>query len=1056
MTDAGTRTDSLLSFECDQYQRYALLRRLVFATHAARRERGQEVRVLDVGSGPERLTETFLGDGFFVTRCDVESFGDESIVVVNPDEPLPFAEAEFDVVVALEVLEHVHPAARAQFIRECLRVARDLVVLTCPDGRTEVAGAERRISSVFELLTGRPHPFLQEHAEYGLPQEEEVRKLLDATGVPYLVAGNSRLDRWEGFLLLDQFLRTTDRGPEVASEIYRRANSSFPLRSDENPYRKFYVAWMARLDAAVREGLSEPLPDAAADLADSSFQLARLAAAELSAREIGRIDAEAQIENLDTRRAKAEQRTRSLEARLGSELEASERRVGELEADLEALTYGVVAATTRDEPRIVSIGKQLAARPWTNHGYAAEARGEARNIQVSGHSFWCFSGAGSLTLRSTFQPGTYRLHAHVASSGAAQLSVETKGGVLGEVPIHRGFDRLSDRISLRDEQGEITLSLETTRSPVVLVDVQILRRLEEPVTASVRRNMFTLARRRAALRRLGRTQLGRAAASRLKPPPLLAVETTDYEEWIRQRLDERRRLYPQARRTIPLSVLTPAWNTPVPYLEALGESILGQTYRDFEWILIDNGSTDPATIACVTALGKRDRVRLERTEQQHGIIGGLRRCLERASGQYVLVADHDDRLYRDALQVFANSVLRAGSPKLAYSDEDKLFGDRFLDAYLKPDWDPVLFLNSCYIAHLIALDRARALELGVYTDSAAEGCHDWDAFMRFMLAGHRPLHVSEVLYSWRMHPRSTALNIGSKSYIEASHIHVLQKFLDAQSRPGLFSLRRSPLWGGTPDWWFQRKRQEGRPVLTARVGRSGLELSAGAAALKPLAERAGADGGVLIHIIWSEITFDEEGAWDALGLFELHPDTAVVGGRVLDKERRVVAAGEYFGFGGICAAPDIGRAEHDPGYFGQMWKQRSVSAVSTMNAVVEASFLLESLRALDGEPVSIPFLGAWLGATAALAGRRVVYTPFLAGTTHASRAEWEQSITNEEHRAFAKRFAALLPETRYISRLLSLDPARPYAPSSEEERDEALSRFGVGQVAREPLIAKRP
>src|SRR5207237_10246080 len=98
-------------------------------------------------------------------------------------------------------------------------------------------------------------------------------------------------------------------------------------------------------------------------------------------------------------------------------------------------------------------------------------------------------------------------------------------------------------------------------------------------------------------------------------------------------------------------------------------------------------------------------------------------------------------------------------PALIYTDEDKFTGEEWRDPYFKPDWDPVLFVNSCYIAHLCAIDRERALQLGCYGDAIADGSHEWYTLTRFVTAGHRPVHVSEVLYGWRMHPGSTAGNI---------------------------------------------------------------------------------------------------------------------------------------------------------------------------------------------------------------------------------------------------------------------------------------------------------
>ena len=65
----------------------------------------------------------------------------------------------------------------------------------------------------------------------------------------------------------------------------------------------------------------------------------------------------------------------------------------------------------------------------------------------------------------------------------------------------------------------------------------------------------------------------------------------------------------------------------------------------------------------------------------------------------------------------------------------------------------------------------------------------------------------------------------------------------------------------------------------------------------------------------------------------------MVGGRVLDERGRIITAGEYFGFGGACGCPDAGRAGADAGYASHLWRQRSVSAVSSLLAVIDAAFL---------------------------------------------------------------------------------------------------------------------
>ncbi len=231
----------------------------------------------------------------------------------------------------------------------------------------------------------------------------------------------------------------------------------------------------------------------------------------------------------------------------------------------------------------------------------------------------------------------------------------------------------------------------------------------------------------------------------------------EYEVHRLQAFARRRRQYPLRQEPGLFSLLTTVWNTPPEYLDALADSVLSQDADStFEWVLLDNGSHDPGTRRSVERLAKERAIRVFRVEGNLGIIGGMRFCLERATHRYILPVDSDDLLTPDCLRVLSHALRQAGYPALAYTDEDNLEGSHFSQPYFKPTFDPVLFANSCYTAHLGAIDRELALELGAYTDQRAEGSHDWDTFTRFLAAGHTPLHIPEVLYSWRIHQTSTS------------------------------------------------------------------------------------------------------------------------------------------------------------------------------------------------------------------------------------------------------------------------------------------------------------
>src|SRR4051812_42105582 len=95
--------DHRLAWQPDIYQRYSFLARLTDILSGAG---SGALTLLDVGSGPIALTEVFVSPRFDIVRTDVSQFDDPSIVPLRPGEPLPFDAAAFDVVVAIEVLEH--------------------------------------------------------------------------------------------------------------------------------------------------------------------------------------------------------------------------------------------------------------------------------------------------------------------------------------------------------------------------------------------------------------------------------------------------------------------------------------------------------------------------------------------------------------------------------------------------------------------------------------------------------------------------------------------------------------------------------------------------------------------------------------------------------------------------------------------------------------------------------------------------------------------------------------------------------------------------------------
>jgi glycosyltransferase involved in cell wall biosynthesis len=507
-----------------------------------------------------------------------------------------------------------------------------------------------------------------------------------------------------------------------------------------------------------------------------------------------------------------------------------------------------------------------------------------------------------------------------------------------------------------------------------------------------------------------------------------------YETWLKKRIAERRTLYPGKPDPGLFSILTPVWNgSPLSFLKQLADSIKRQNEDGAsEWIVLDNGCIDASCRRYLGELARNEWVKLLRVPRNLGIVLGLRHCLEHASGRYVLPVDADDYLLGDALRVAAHFVKTEGFPVIVYTDEDKIIGGRPRQPYFKPDWDPVLFGNSAYIAHLNVVDRKTALEVGAYTDPKTEGSADWDLFVRIVAAGHTPKHLPEVLYSWRIHSTSTADDAANKKCIPDSQRAVLTRLLETHPAGAHFKLRRSPFAIGDTDWHFQHQATE-RPNMLTVVFSDGVNEPRWVAdelmvpvrcSLRELASFIRlADTSYELMRLKSEDVIVEGDDWvgETLGLFELYPDTVMAGGRIRNSKGVLTSAGYYFGFAGARGCPHKGKSFCDPGYFTHIWKQRSVSAVCAQLAVAKTAFLLEAFDAAP-ESATAALLGPWAGAYAARTRHRVIYTPFISGV---SDIVWDEVASREELDVFARVNSDLIPDHRYYSQHLSLK--KPFA-----------------------------
>jgi|SRR3989338_740431 len=124
-----------------------------------------------------------------------------------------------------------------------------------------------------------------------------------------------------------------------------------------------------------------------------------------------------------------------------------------------------------------------------------------------------------------------------------------------------------------------------------------------------------------------------------------------------------------------VSVCIPAFNA-AEYLRQAVESVLEQSYRDFEIVIVDNCSTDH-TVSLVSELQQlsNGRIRFYQNDHNIGLVGNLNRCLEHAKGSYIKFLCADDMLLPGCLEKMAAGLDLHQSVKLASC------GRLFIDKY---------------------------------------------------------------------------------------------------------------------------------------------------------------------------------------------------------------------------------------------------------------------------------------------------------------------------------------------------------------------------------------
>ncbi len=257
--------------------------------------------------------------------------------------------------------------------------------------------------------------------------------------------------------------------------------------------------------------------------------------------------------------------------------------------------------------------------------------------------------------------------------------------------------------------------------------------------------------------------------------------------------------------TPSFSIITPVYNTPEKFLRATVQSILDQSWTAWEFILIDDASPDPNTRVLLAELAAKDsRIHVIERLTNGGISNASNDGIDRATGDFIALLDHDDVLLPGALHRMAELLLSDPRIDMAYTDEDKIDDNgQHFDPFSKPEWSPSRLRSQMYLGHLLVLRTDLVRTVGGFR-AQFDGSQDHDLALRVSESARRIAHLPAVLYSWRAHSSSTAGSSESKPYtwdagVRAVNEHLARLGLDAEAVPGRWPNTADVNWRVDPE-----------------------------------------------------------------------------------------------------------------------------------------------------------------------------------------------------------------------------------------------------------------
>lgn len=247
------------------------------------------------------------------------------------------------------------------------------------------------------------------------------------------------------------------------------------------------------------------------------------------------------------------------------------------------------------------------------------------------------------------------------------------------------------------------------------------------------------------------------------------IKDKNYAAWYEKNKVSEEELTKQRNKEFPymplFSILVPVYNTPIPYLREMLDSVRNQTYQKWQ-LCIANANPENEEVARILNqyLEMDKRIQVVNVPENLGIAQNTNKALSIAKGDYIGLLDHDDMLAADALFEAVKTV-NDENADVIYTDEDKITmsGEKHFQPNFKPEFNLDMLRSNNYICHFFIAKASLMKEIGGFRGEY-NGAQDYDMIFRCTERADNIVRIPKVLYHWRLHEQSTAENPESKRY----------------------------------------------------------------------------------------------------------------------------------------------------------------------------------------------------------------------------------------------------------------------------------------------------